>query len=152
MGGKNMSAYTCMTCNGTGIIGYDPDISRLMQEHCPICDGEGVLHHSPNERKSLEEIKEILESAEQERNCMLEPLEKIGLDDRDFFAFINSIEKEVDSKVFTIRILEDEQDPEEENPHLFALLVFENREIMKSKISTFAHEDKIAIRTQGKWL
>jgi hypothetical protein len=152
MGGNKMSAYTCPSCNGNGIIGYDPDISRLMQEHCPICEGEGVLHHTPKQRKSFEEIKEILEESQEEHNCFLEPIEKIGLNDQDFFAFIKSIEKEVESEVYTIRILEDEQDPKEENPHLFALIVFENREIMKSKVSTFAHEDKIAIRTQGKWL
>lgn len=142
-----MSAYTCPNCNGNGIVNYDSDLPRYRQETCPVCEGEGVIH-----RKPLEKIKETLEEAEQEQNCLLEPLEKIGLDDRDFFAFIKSIEQEVDSEIYTIRILEDEQDPNEENPHLFALLVFENREIMKSKISTFTHENKIAIRTQGKWL
>lgn len=143
-----MTAYTCPNCNGTGIQNYDPDISRLMQQHCSLCEGEGVVHR----KNPFQYVKETLEKEQEKVNCMLEPLESIGLDDRDFFIFINSIEKEVEDKVFTIRILEDEQDPKEQNPHIICLIVFESREIMKSKISTYPEGDKIAIRTQGKWL
>jgi hypothetical protein len=130
--------YTCPKCNGLGIVNYDGDLPRYKQPHCPLCEGEGVVYKK--------------QQPQQDDNCMLEPLEKIGLDDRDFFAFISSIEKETQDKIFTIRILEDEQDENEDNPHLFALLVFESREILKTKISTYEHEDKLAIRTQGKWL
>jgi hypothetical protein len=86
------------------------------------------------------------------RAIFMNHLECIGLEERDFAMYIQSLEREVNEEIFTIRMLEGEQDPKEENPHFYCLIVFENREIMKSKVSTFEHEDKIAIRTQGKWL
>jgi DnaJ-class molecular chaperone len=141
-------SYTCPNCNGMGIVNYDSDLPRFKQQHCPVCEGEGVIRR---ERKSWETIQETEEEIDQQNNAY-EPIEKIGLEPRDFTAFINSIEEETGDSVFTIRILEDEQDPKEKNPHLYCLIVFESREILKSKISTFEHEDKLAIRTQGKWL
>ena len=139
--------YTCPNCNGNGIVNYDSDLPRYKQEHCPVCEGEGVIH-----RKSFQEIKEELKETEDQESDFYEPLKSIGLDETDFAHYIRSLESEVNEEIFTIRMLEGEQDPKEENPHFYCLIVFENREIMKSKVSTFAHEGKIAIRTQGKWL
>src|SRR3954469_16823615 len=147
----NLMSYTCPNCNGMGIVNYDSDLPRFKQQHCPVCEGEGVIRR---ERKSWETNQEETQEAETEdqQSDFYEPLRMVGLEERDFAMYIQSLEREVNEEIFTIRMLEGEQDPKEENPHFYCLIVFENREIMKSKISTFEHEDKIAIRTQVKCL
>lgn len=44
---EKMMGYTCEVCNGTGIINYDSDLSRIEQEQCPHCES-GVIYESEN--------------------------------------------------------------------------------------------------------
>jgi excinuclease UvrABC ATPase subunit len=143
--------YTCPNCNGMGIVNYDSDLPRFKQQLALCARARALYAETERVWETIQEETQEAETEDQQSD-FYEPLRMVGLEERDFAMYIQSLEREVNEEIFTIRMLEGEQDPKEENPHFYCLIVFENREIMKSKVSTFEHEDKIAIRTQGKWL
>lgn len=68
-------------------------------------------------------------------------------DEDDFMiSLIQTIEKETDKKIFTIKVLDDCLDGFE------ALIVFEDKTILKGKISVGTYQGINAIRMQGNFM
>lgn len=67
--------------------------------------------------------------------------------DEDFLdAITNTIEKDTDKKIFTLRVLS------EDEKGLDTIIIFEDRSVLMGKISIQTIRGKLACRLQGDWI
>lgn len=64
-------------------------------------------------------------------------------------SIIKSIEKETGKKVFTLRIIEDEDEPKND---IEVLIVFEDKNVMHAKITVQAIDGQLGCRVRGNFI